>query len=136
MSSLIHRVNKTKVEPDLLAEMMEMHAGMSAKDRPIFEARAFRMFELLNKRGFRGKRRADLSLAIDFRLTALARLTDAQGGRGFTRPGNEHGMDWIHTDLVRCAAEEPLSEQDDQPTFDIDSFEQRLLAITEMQGEA
>lgn len=136
MSSFIRRVNKTKVEPKLLAEMMEMHAGMSAEDRPVFEARAFRMFELLDEHGFRGKRRAELSLALDFRLTALARLTDAQGGRGFTRPGSEKGMDWVHADLVRCAAEEPLVERDDQPMFDIESFQRRLLTITEMQGEA
>lgn len=137
MSDVLKTVNKTKIEPNLLGDVMQMHADMPPEDRSSFEARAFRIFDLLNGRGYRGKKRAALSVAIDFRLTALARLIDARGGRGFTMPGREEGMDWVHADLVRCAAEEPVVEDEArQPAFDADRFEQRLLAICETQGEA
>lgn len=137
MSDFLRTVNKTKVEPDLLGEVMQMHADMPAEDRSSIEARAFQMFNLLNERGYRGKKRAALSVAIDFRLTALARLIDARGGRGFTMPGREEGMDWVHANLVRCAAEEPVVEDEvRQPGFDADRFEQRLLPICETLGEA
>lgn len=137
MSGFLKTVNKTNVEPGLLGDVMQMHADMPAEDRLSFEARAFRMFDLLNGRGYRVKKRADLSVAIDFRLAALARLIDARGGRGFTMLGREENMDWVHADLVRCAAEEPVIDDEAyQPAFDADRFEQRLLAICETQGEA
>lgn len=137
MTRYLEQVNRVSVAPDLLGEVMEMHANMPAEDRSSFEARAFRIFELLTGHGFRGKKRVDLSVAIDFRLTALARLTKARGGRGFTIPGREEGMDWVHPDLVRCAAEEPLIEDEaEQSAFDLDRFEQRLLGICEIKGEA
>lgn len=125
--------------PELLAEVMEMHASTPAcrpRTGPCSRRAPFVMFELLNARGFRGRRRAEMSIALEFRLTALALLTAAQGGRGFTRPGSETGLDWVHADLVRCAAEEPLVEREDQAVFDVDSFQRRLLAVTEMQGQA
>ena len=116
---------------------MQMHANMPAEDRTSFEARAFRIFELLNERGYRGKKRGTLSIAIDFRATALARLIESRGGRGLTRSGSEAGMDWVHVDFVRCAAEEPLVEDHaQQPAFDADRFEQRLLSLCEVQGKA
>ena len=136
MSNYLRKVNKTKVDPALLGEVMEMHANMPAEDRTSFEARTFRIIEMLNARGLQAER-ATMLLAIDFRLTALARLIDARGGRGFTRPGSEVGMDWVHADLVRCAAEEPIIEDEaKQPAFDPDRFEQRLLAICEPLGKA
>jgi hypothetical protein len=51
MSDFLKTVNKTKVEPALLGDVMQMHADMPAEDRSSFEARAFRMFDLLNACG-------------------------------------------------------------------------------------
>ncbi|CAN5749292.1 hypothetical protein BH11PSE6_BH11PSE6_25920 [soil metagenome] len=136
MANYLRKVNRTKIEPALLGEAMQMHANMPAEDRTSFEARTFRIIEMLNERGLQAER-ATLLLAIDFRLTALSRLIEARGGLGFTRPGSETGMDWVHADLVRCAAEEPIIEDAaKQPAFDPVRFEQRLLAICEPQGEA
>lgn len=136
MSSFMDKMNGTYVDPELLRAVMAAHAGLSAPDRCNLEARALRIFELLEERGFQGRQIAELTVAIEFRLTALARLTTAHGGRGFIHPGREPGMRRVAADLVRCAAEEPLVNLDDEPTFNIDSFELRLLAITAAQGEA
>jgi hypothetical protein len=70
----LERVNRTPVSPTLLGEAMELHANMAPEDRPVFEARAIQLFEFLKDKGFTGRRRSDLVLAINFRLTALARL--------------------------------------------------------------
>ncbi|MFC3713054.1 hypothetical protein ACFOMD_10750 [Sphingoaurantiacus capsulatus] len=129
-------MNKTKVDPELLADVLNMHADMPAEDRGSFEARAFGIFRLLADRGYSQEGGA-LATAISLRLTALALLARENGGRGFTMPGDEDGMDWVHADLVRCAAEEPLVEGDDeQAVFNRRSFEQRLLSICTAQGRA
>ena len=66
---ILDKVNRTKVSAELLVEVAQMLAAMTAEDGPVFEARAFRIFELL--KGFRFNRIAALATAIDFRLTAL-----------------------------------------------------------------
>ena len=72
--SYLAKVNRTKVPFELLAAKMERHAGMKRERRGVFEARVFELAELLNEKGYSGKRHSDLALAVEFRLTALARL--------------------------------------------------------------
>lgn len=135
MAGYLNRMNRVRVTPELLAEVMQMHATMPAEDRGDLAARSCRVFALLDERVARDQL-GPLTAAIDFRLTALARLIDEQGGRGFTLPGDEQGLQMIHPDLVRCAAEEPLIEQDNHLAFDVKSFQRRLLSVTKPHGQA
>jgi hypothetical protein len=133
----LERVNRTKVSADLLAEVLEMHAAMTPEDRPVFEARAFRIFELLKSKGVRGNRITSLATAIDFRLTALARLQRDAALRGWSIPGQEPGAMSIPIDALKIAADEPLIEDvNKQAVFDPKNFRRRLLAATEPDGRA
>ncbi len=134
--SYLDRVLKTPVDVELLVAVLAQLAEQPAETRPLFDARAVCIFAVLNERGWRGKPLAVLAIAIEFRLTALAHLLTVTDARGFTGVGGATGLVWAQADLVRCAAEEPLIDQDDQPTFAVDSFERRLLAITAVQGQA
>ena len=132
--SFLDRANRTRVTADLLGEVLEMHAAMSPEDRPVFEARAVRLFQLLEKKGV--KDTGELAIAIDFRLMALARLQKDDALRGWTMPGTEKGMDYIHADLVKAAAEEPLIDHKGKAVFDVQSFRNRVLANAQMRGSA
>lgn len=82
------------------------------------------------------RKRMDLSMAINFRFMAFARLIESGGGRGWTWPAKEQGCTLVHSELMRAAAEEPMIEVDENVCFDPDSFQRRLLAIAEVHGEA
>ena len=46
-------------------------------------------------------------------------------------------MDYIHVDLLKAAAEEPLIEDaQQQAAFDVDGFEKRMLFLAKMRGGA
>ena len=136
MSAFLDRVNKTTVTPEVLGEVLEMHAAMKPKDRRVYEVRAIRLFELLKSKGLEDEG-SDLSLAITFRLEALARLNGEPGLRAWTMPGGKKGMDYIHVDLLKAAAEEPLIEDaQQQAAFDVDGFEKRMLFLAKMRGGA
>src|SRR5262245_10522172 len=89
------------------AALTVCHAEMPAEDRPVFEARAIRLFELLDRKGL-GKDMGALAVAINFRLEALARLHANSMLRGWSMLDSEPGMNYIHAYLVKAAAEEPL----------------------------
>ena len=135
MAGYLNRMNDVAVSPALLGEVMQMHAGMCAEDRRDLAARSCRVFALLEDRVAQSQL-GPLAAAIDFRLTALARLIEEQGGRGFTISGGTQGLEMVHPDLVRCAAEEPMIERDSEVAFDKGSFQRRLLAITASLGQA
>jgi hypothetical protein len=136
MTSFLERVNRTSVSASLLGEVIEMHSAMSAEDRPVFEVRVIRLFELLDRKGLTQDRGA-LATAIDFRLTALARLQSDDPVRGWSMPGGEPGVQFIHADLVKAAAEEPMIEDAaGQAAFDAESFRRRVLANAEARGHA
>jgi hypothetical protein len=138
MAGYLETVNRTKVSPELLVEVVQLHTAMAPEDRPVFEARAFRIFELLKSKGVRSDRKiAALATAIDFRLTALARLQRDAVLRGWSMPGRESGAISISIDALKVAADEPLIENaEKQAAFDADSFRRRLLSITEPDGRA
>lgn len=137
MSGFLNEVNQTQVSVDLLREVVQMHAAMPAEDRPIFEARAFKIFELLNEKGVPTREIAPLATAIDFRLTALARLHRDAALKGWTMPGLEPGAVSISAELLRVAADEPLIENDEeQAAFDVESFRRRVLAGAEAVGRS
>ena len=86
MVGFLDEVNRTKVSADLLCEVVVMHTATAPDDRGVFEARAFRIFELLKSKGVRSRKIAALATAIDFRLTALARLERDAALRGWSMP--------------------------------------------------
>jgi hypothetical protein len=131
-------VNRTKVSPALLREVVEMHTAMPPDDRPVFEATAYQIFELLKKKGLRGHRKvADLSMTINFRLIALAQLQRVAAFRGWSMPGEEPGMVRMSGEVLVIAADEPLIENaEKQVAFDLESFRGRLLTITKPDGHA
>jgi len=113
-----------------------MHAAMPAEDRGVFEARAIRLFKLLERKGL-GDNRATLAMAIDFRLQALARLQKDSVLRGWSIPGAEPGLEYIHADVLKAAAQEPIIEDEaKQAAFDAESFRHRVLANAEARGRA
>jgi hypothetical protein len=136
MTDVLNRVNQTKLAAELLGDAAEMHAGLPADDRGSFEGRAISLFKMLDRRGL-GRKRADLAIAIDFRLTALSRLLQDRQVRGWTLPAGHDGADFVHPDLIRAAAEEPVIEDaNGQPAFDPESFRNRVLRLTGTQGKA
>ncbi|HVB17335.1 MAG TPA: hypothetical protein VNF04_12430 [Stellaceae bacterium] len=135
MAGYLDSVNRTKVKTELLVEVLRMHAAMAPEDRGVFEARAFRIFELLKSKGMRADRIASLATAIDFRLTALARLERDAALRGWSIPRQEPGASSISVDVLKAAAEEPLIENiEGKATFDADRFRRRILANVEPDG--
>ena len=130
MMGFLDRVNRTKVSAHLLVEVLQMHAAMAPEDRPLFEARAFHIFELLKSKGVRTNRIASLATAINFRLMALARLERDAALRGWSIPRQEPGASLISGEVVKAAAEEPLIEKaEKQAAFDAESFRRRVLRL-------
>jgi hypothetical protein len=137
MTTYLDQVNRTKVTPDLLVEVLAAHASMDPEDRGVFEARAFRIFELLKSKGLRARNIADLSVAINFRLMALARLEKVAALRGWSIQAEQPGVSRISFDALKAAAEEPLIENDEgQAVFDVERFRHRVLAGAEPEGRA
>jgi hypothetical protein len=134
-SSFLQRVNQPSVSAELPGEVIEIHAATPGEDGTVFEVRAARLFEVLDRRDLIHGRGA-LATEIDFRLAALARLHSDDTLRGWLMPGGEPGM-YIHTDLVRAAAEQPVIEDAaGQATFNPASFCRRVLANAESRGHA
>ena len=137
MPSFLEKVNRTLVAPELLGEAMQMHAEMPVEDRRVFEGRSVALFQMLTDKGFKGRRHADLAMAIEFRLQALSRLIEAGITRGWTLPGGADGRTYLHADVLWAAAREPLIESaDKQPSFDPDGFSRRLMELTQAKGQA
>ena len=110
-------------------------AELPEEDRRDVTAQMLRVIRYLDDAGT-GDGRAALGLAINFRIRALARLTADGGLQGFRYPGAAEGMDWLHTDVVRAAAEVPLREVDDDAVFDPAEFHNHLLKIAATAGNA
>lgn len=134
---MLKRINRTPVSPTLLGEALERHSAMPAEDRSVFEAQAIELFRFLEEKGFEGNRLSDLALAINFRLTALARLVKGDQIHGWTLPGDEDGQVFLHADVLKAAAKEPLIENaEGQAAFDGRAFAQHVLRVAEARGRA
>jgi hypothetical protein len=130
-------VNSVSISPELLCEVMKLHADMPAEDRQIYEVRMFRLFELLKEKGLTGTQHTDTAMALDFRLTALALLTQEHDVGAWVLPAAELGADFIHLDLIRAAAGEPVIYTDDGHFgFEPDRFRARVLTLTDPHGSA
>jgi hypothetical protein len=109
--SFLNTANRTKVSPELLLEVLKMHNAMSPQVREVFEMRIIRIYKLLKSKDIRSERKiADLATAINFRLTALARLQQVDALRGWSIPGEKPGVASIALEILQASAAEPLIE--------------------------
>lgn len=130
MSEFLDRINRTRVPPDLLAEVMARYAAMAPSERGALEARAFEVIQLLEAKGFRQNLKADLLLAIQFRMEALAHCALDSAAEGWTLPGMETGQVLMHADLIKAAAETPLVEDHlKRVVFDYAGLKERTLLV-------
>jgi hypothetical protein len=134
-NAYLDRLNRTTVSAELLGEVIEMHSAMPAEDRPALKARAIRLSELLERKKLKSP--ATLAMAINPRLEAFARLCGDGRLRRWRIPGDGPGAGFIHADVLKAAAEEPLIEDAaGLVAFDADSFHRRVLANAESRGRA
>jgi hypothetical protein len=107
MASFLDGINRTKVTPELLIEVLQIHAAVSVEDQGAFEDRTSRVFELLKSKGLRARKIAGLATAIDCRLTALARLERVAALQGWAMPRPEAGAVSISTAVLEAARRNP-----------------------------
>jgi hypothetical protein len=131
---MLKRLNKTAVTAEQLGDVMKAVAALPKEDRG-FEGSTFAVVKYAAEQKLPQTKRQALVLALNFRLAALARLMDAHPLPGFTRPGSD-GAEWLHEDVIRCAAEMPLLMIDDDFVFDAVPFREHLLAIATPAGGA
>lgn len=124
----LNRVNATIITPELLMEVVQMHADMEPEDRQVPEVRMIRLFELLKSRGWKGDRHADVALAVDFRLRALAHLMGSRETLGWTLPA-EDGAELVHPNVLRSAASQPVVlSADGSVAFEPEAFRRSCFA--------
>lgn len=137
MSECLDRINRTKVPPELLAEVMARYAAMVPSERGSFEARALELIQLLDAKGFSEERKADLLLAIQFRMEALAHCALDSAAQGWSMSGMESGQVLLHPDLVNAATEVPLVEDHlKRVVFDYASLKEQALLLVRPDGRA
>lgn len=137
MSEFLDRINRTRVPPDLLAEIMARYAAMAPSERGSLEARALELIQLLESKRLSQDLRADLLLAVQFRMEALAHCALDSAAEGWTLPGMEAGQVLMHADLIKAAAEMPLVEDHlKRVVFDYAGLKERTLLLVRPDGRA
>ena len=127
-------INAIEVAAELLGEVMDMYAAMPPDERLIFEMRAMRVLQLLAKQGHDANR-GMVAMTITIRLMALDAVLEDDQLQGWVLPGPEPGLTFVHADLLKAAAEEPLIEgPEGHPMFVPGSFRQRVLQIAATRG--
>ncbi len=128
-------LNATAVTPKLLGEVMVMYAGLPPEER-IFEARAKRVIALLRNRGH-GNNCGLLAMAITIRLMALDVILKDHEVQRWTLPGGGPDVTYVHSYLLKVAADAPLVEgPNGQRVFDSTDFRRRTLRIAGTGGHA
>jgi hypothetical protein len=74
---------------------------------------------------------SDKITAIQFRLEALAELSDHPKLLAWSMASDTEEMIFIRDEVLEAAAKEPLLEDGNRPAFDPESFFSRLLMLTE-----
>ena len=127
MARIISRVNKTEVSPDLLAEVVERAAELQLS--PSSPAFASFIVGFVRKLPISRTEQKDLSIALDFRMAALAQLLREGVADAWTQP-HAGGYRVMPSNVVSAAADEDLVEIDGELTFDVTSFQRRLSAAS------
>jgi len=135
---LIKKAMKTPVDPDLLRLALSEFAKLDHRDRNDFEGRAFATFRLLEKnKTVKQQDRPWLPLAIEWRLSALAKLSERIEMKAFTIGPDKSGATWLSDDVLQVAAREPLIQKDRYTVeFSADSFLANLLRRAKPAGNA
>lgn len=131
---LLKVANETTVDPQLMEEILVAVAELPKGQRD-FEGTTIEIVKRVGELELGDRERGELAMALSFRFRALAQLMENGGGRGWTTPGKD-GCTFVHGELVRAAAEEPLIEVGNRVEFAPESFHRRLLALAEVHGEA
>jgi len=131
---MLTRANKTKVYPKLMEDHIKAVEELPEGHRD-YEGTTIEIVKRVEDLNLPDRQQGDLAVAISFRFQAFAHLMRNGGGRGWTAPGKD-GCTFVHEELVRAAAEEPVIEVDRELVFDPESFHRRLLALAEPHGEA
>jgi hypothetical protein len=128
-------VNEYHLDPELLHEAMASIAEARPEERATWEGWRDVALRAVLAFGLSGEVADIATMSIQFRYSALARLFRAGGGQGFSTPANP-GTRNLDGAIVRCAAEEPLLERDGPVSFDVESFDRRLLRLASPVGRA
>ena len=119
------KANRVRVTAELLGEVLQLAEDLTPEERGDRPRRLTHLRQFLDGKGLDDQRRV-LAKVVDFRLTAFARLRDP-AVKAWTLPGELEGCDYVHDDLLRALAEEPLIEDTSgQPAFDADRLRSRV----------
>ena len=130
MNHMAHIMKEQAIPTELLGKVFDLYTEMPADDLVDFESRFFGLCEYLQEIGLENEPQS-FALIIDRRLAALAKfVVNADGDKS-----EGSGMNYGRADLIRCAATQPLIEDDEgQVTFDRESFHRCLRA--EIKGRS
>lgn len=132
---LIRQVNEYHLDPDLLTEAMASIADARPEELATWEGWRDAALRAVLASGLGGEEATIATMSIQFRYSALSRLFKDGGGQGFWTPAKP-GKRSLDDALVRCAAEEPLLDQEGPVSFDVESFDRRLLRLASPAGRA
>ena len=123
----IARINRVDVSSDdLLLLSKEVH-HMPPEDRD-WEGRAICAIRLFSDE-------EDKAIAVTARLEALARLIKSGNLPHWTRPVQEDGARLVAEPVFVAAANEPIMRSDEGHYFNTDSFTNRVLEESDVEGE-
>jgi hypothetical protein len=136
MATVLEKVNRTKISHEILADILRINTAMQANGLDFVEARIFRIFEFLESRKRPGNVPM-LAMAIDLRLTALAKLENDTALRTWLQLHSTMDPISISTEILKAAAVEPLIENTTgDAVFNAENFRRRLLANITPKGRA
>ncbi|HWB49519.1 MAG TPA: hypothetical protein VG651_10445 [Stellaceae bacterium] len=130
-------INAITVSPELLGEAMMMIANLPAADKASFDARTAHVVALVERQGW-GEASCLVAMAVAVRLMALDSVLDDRVVKAWQLPSAAGcGGSYVHRDVLRAAAEEPVLEgPDGEPVFAIAAFCTRLAATAAPKGRA
>jgi hypothetical protein len=134
LSKIIDQIGRTKVTADMLEKVVAAFAAMEPADRRDITARAVTIIRVLDEEGHLS--RPDLATAIEFRLEALALLSNRSELKVWALPGEVPGLLHVQRVVFEAAATEPLLQKKNRPAFDPDSFFKRLTGLSDALGQA
>jgi hypothetical protein len=132
-SSLLARLERVAVAPDLLRDVLHAHAQSEVKGKGVT------LSDLILGRvdaGASGSH-ADIVLAAKLRILSLACLVRDRVLDEWVRWENPNGIVLFHRSLFLAAAAEPLALlPNGDIDFDPESLRRRVLELTAVQGSA
>jgi hypothetical protein len=134
-ADFMREVNAQEVSAPLLGKVMRLWASLPCDEWHDFDRRLERVVELVGKE-HRGEDSPMLAMAAALRLMALdAMVVDPELRGWLISERSPDGTTYIHGDLLRVAAEQPVLEGPaGEPTIDRTSFRTRLMELAATRG--